>query len=240
MKTFCLPSCLRSPPGLRQGASGKFTPLSRWFPTRQGKHSPPLGGGQSLRKAQRTVTSQQLTGRGCQCQPSQVACSGTFQKAPPSNCLTQVPPGAWTRGGGGCQALPEEQGAQWVQRAGNTGNRCARGPDRRVMTDALCRPQMSAEKRKAAQRQHLFRLGGHTGGWGQPCAGAPPPPRVPLGKQLHAPSPAALPRPMDGRSAVRGKGSLEANSLAGKAEPSRGRPTLDGSQLLPAAEGGPG
>lgn len=48
----------------------------------------------------------------------------------------------------GWQALPQEQAAEWAQRAGNTGNRCACGPDRRVMTDPLCRPQMSARRKE--------------------------------------------------------------------------------------------
>ena len=66
---------------------------------------------------------------------AQLAASpGTFWKAPLSNHLVQVPlkPGPGRRG---CQALPEELGAEWAQRAGNTGNRCVRGPDKRVMTD---------------------------------------------------------------------------------------------------------
>ena len=120
-----------------------------------------------------------------------VASPGTFWKAPPSNHLVQVPlkPGPGRRG---CQALPEEQGAEWAQRAGNTGNRCARGPDRRVMTDALCRPQMSARrKERQPSGNTCSRLGGRAqGGWAVvPSEKA----EVWLGKQRHAPLPRTLP-----------------------------------------------
>lgn len=99
---------------------------------------------------------------------TQLAASpGTFWKAPLSNHLVQVPlkPGPGRRG---CQALPEELGAEWAQRAGNTGNRCARGPDRRVMTDALCRPQMSARrKERRPSGNTCSRLGGRARGAGR-------------------------------------------------------------------------
>lgn len=59
---------------------------------------------------------------------AQLAASpGTFWKAPPSNHLVQVPL-CLDLGEEGLPGPPEEQGAEWAQRAGNTGNRCARGP----------------------------------------------------------------------------------------------------------------
>lgn len=75
---------------------------------------------------------------------------------------------------------------------GNTGNRCAGRPDRRVMTDALCRPQMSAWRKERRLSSNTCQGSEATlqgPGRVSPQRGA----GVRLGKQLHAPLPRTSP-----------------------------------------------
>ena len=180
MATFRLnllfPSCLQSPPGLGQGASGELTPLSRWLPTCQEKHSPPLGGGGgSLRKAQSPVTARLPPGRegagvGPAGQPRPPAHPGIFRKAPrlQSPCLG-VPRAPTGLGGRAARPSLKSTEPRGRREPGNRGNRCACRP-RQASDDrrSLRASDVSLQTRKGPRQQHLFgvrrpRSGGRAG-----------------------------------------------------------------------------
>lgn len=173
METLCLhflfPSCLKSPPGLGQVASGELYSSEqmasnlprkaqpsprrrRWEPEKGPKpsHCPAA--------ARERVPSASAQPRGRR----RHLLEGSPPPPRPPATLPRWPlsPG-WAgggRGGGeGCQALPGEQEPCGRREPGNTGNRCACRP-RQASDDrrSLQASDVSPERRKGPRRQHLF------------------------------------------------------------------------------------